>query len=759
MRRVVLTSLVSIVFVAVVVGGYLITRRGSLAPDAATYEAFTRTFFSGLASLQVGLLDNAKRDFGRATELVPEEPAGWANLGLAQIRLGELDLAVPAIERAVALAPESSEAELLFGQLEVARGRLEEGIAHFRRAVDLDPRSLRPRAALAQEVERAGAPTADADAQRLFEELLELRPDNLAVLLERTRLAVKRDDVQLLQDSLGRLAKYEGTWPAVAVEQYRALQAAARARSSPDAARAVAFLRNVLVRVPAFREGLTEIRVPSELIADPFDRFLKLPAPSAAPSPADTALAYSREAPGDRPTASAALVAFVPNGGQTDVPVVFAADGREMRQLGPSGATWLFPGGTSAVPPTGSGLLALDWNRDFKMDVVMAGRGGLRLLAQGDAGTFVDSTPAAEQGVPPLFRADVFGVWTADIEMDGDLDLIVGVNEAPPLALRNNGDGTWRSVQPFTGLLGVRAFAWGDLDQDGDPDAAVLDRQGHLGVFENRQGGEFRPIVRIPDSRRSIALAVGDANGDGTLDVVTVDETGLIRRASMNRERGWQHQQIAVWPDVPRDADPGTYRVFLADLDNNGALDLVVSGSGSSRIWLATDRRAFQPLQATPEGEVFGVLDFNGDGQLDLLGLANGQPTRWLGRGAKGYHWHLIRPRAQQVAGDQRINTFGLGGDIEIRSGLLTQRQTMTGAPVHFGLGTRTTIDVTRIVWPNGVLQADFEQRVGEPVVAEQRLKGSCPWVFAYDGTGMRFVTDFLWRRSASASMRRTPPG
>ena len=35
---------------------------------------------------------------------------------------------------------------------------------------------------------------------------------------------------------------------------------------------------------------------------------------------------------------------------------------------------------------------------------------------------------------------------------------------------------------------------------------------------------------------------------------------------------------------------------------------------------------------------------------------------------------------------------------------------------------------------------------VDETVVAEQRLKGSCPWVFAYNGTEMAFVTDFLWR-------------
>ena len=65
---------------------------------------------------------------------------------------------------------------------------------------------------------------------------------------------------------------------------------------------------------------------------------------------------------------------------------------------------------------------------------------------------------------------------------------------------------------------------------------------------------------------------------------------------------------------------------------------------------------------------------------------------------------------------------------------------------MHFGLGTRTAIDVARIVWPNGVAQAEFGVGVDDAIVAEQRLKGSCPWVFAWDGTRMSFVTDFLWR-------------
>ena len=141
-----------------------------------------------------------------------------------------------------------------------------------------------------------------------------------------------------------------------------------------------------------------------------------------------------------------------------------------------------------------------------------------------------------------------------------------------------------------------------------------------------------------------------------------------------------------------------------------------------------------------------GAQDLTGDGTLDLFGFAGGQATRWVGKGSRGYHWKAIRVQAQQNAGDQRINSFGLGGEIEVRSGLLWQKQPIGGPVLHFGLGEARAIDVARVVWPNGIPQAEFEPALDSPLVAEQRLKGSCPWVFAHDGREVRFVTDFLWR-------------
>ncbi|MEO8256413.1 MAG: FG-GAP-like repeat-containing protein [Acidobacteriota bacterium] len=745
-RRVVAAVVAAIVCAGVGLGVFVWIRRSGLpSPGSPAYEETVRSFYRGLASLQVGLLDDAKREFTRTTELVPREPAAWADLGLTHLRLGDFDPALQAIERAASLASSNSDIVLLRGQLESSRGRLERAIADFRRAVELNPENLRARFALAQEVERAAGPDADAEAQQLIEELLTRRPDNLPVLVERTRLAVKRADARALQDSVTRLAQSVDTWPAVAAEQFRDLERAGTASNFTAAAPAIARLRNVLVRVPSFREGFAEVRTSAELIGEPFAAFLRLTPPSPAPSPPDRALSFARESIGTAaPAQPAALTAFSPNG--SDSPAVFAIDATGVRRLDAPGP----PFSASGLAPSGAlaaDVAPIDWNRDYRMDLAIAGRGGIRLLVQSSDGTFTDATAAASGSAP--LNADCFGVWAVDLEMDGDLDLVAGLIDGAPVVLRNNGDTTWRILRPFAGVVGLRAFASADLDGDGDADAALLDAAGRVHVFENRQAGQFSEMPAPDGLGSALALTLGDINADGVLDLVTLGADGLLRRTSARApagQRPWQQTQIAAWTDRPQGGAPGAYRVFLADLDNNGALDVVASGAALVRVWLGDAAGAFQALTAVPDADVTGVLDLNGDGLLDLIGLAGGNPVRLVARSAAGYHWQVVWLRAQPTAGDQRINSFGIGGDIEIRSGLLTQKQAISGLPVHFGLGTRSGVDVTRIVWPNGVMQADFDRRADQPIVAEQRLKGSCPWIFADDGTGLRFVTDFLWR-------------
>src|SRR5262249_17658406 len=122
---------------------------------------------------------------------------------------------------------------------------------------------------------------------------------------------------------------------------------------------------------------------------------------------------------------------------------------------------------------SGSSVVALDWNRDYKMDFAVAGKRGVQLLVQDASGAMVDA-PSQASAAGGAITTECFGVWAADIEMDGDLDLVVGVAGEAPVVLRNNGNGTWQQMRPFAGVTGARAFAWGDLDGDGDPDAVFV---------------------------------------------------------------------------------------------------------------------------------------------------------------------------------------------------------------------------------------------------------------------------------------------
>ena len=150
------------------------------------------------------------------------------------------------------------------------------------------------------------------------------------------------------------------------------------------------------------------------------------------------------------------------------------------------------------------------------------------------------------------------------------------------------------------------------------------------------------------------------------------------------------------------------------------------------------------------------AADLDGDGRLDLVGIdRDGKAVIARNRGTKTYHYQVVRPKSATVLGDQRINSFGIGGEVEVRSGLHVQR-TLIGSPiVHIGLGEATSTEVVRIFWPNGIIQSEFGLTADATVAATQRLKGSCPWLFAWNGREMAFVTDLIWRSPLGSAHQR----
>ena len=324
------------------------------------------------------------------------------------------------------------------------------------------------------------------------------------------------------------------------------------------------------------------------------------------------------------------------------------------------------PADRSKVPPSPEGVLQIDFNYDFKTDLVLAGAGGVRLFRQDSPSAFTDVT--AQTKLPKsVLNARYTGAWAVDIEADGDLDIVLGSDDGAPVVLRNNGDGTFVDIHPFAGVSGLRQFAWADLDGDGNPDAAIIDAAGRLHVFINERQGQFRERS-LPANLATIkAIAVADANNDGALDLLAVQADGAVVRISdKNEGQGWDVAEIAR---VPNAADYLRGRGAPARRRSGQQRRESISicprsrrrprkAAGGALIWLGNEKGEFTLLDhPTGPALVFDAADLNGDGKLDLLGLsADGQAVQAVNHGSKNYHWQVVRPRAAQAFGDQRIN-------------------------------------------------------------------------------------------------------
>ncbi|MCA9055538.1 MAG: VCBS repeat-containing protein, partial [Planctomycetaceae bacterium] len=195
---------------------------------------------------------------------------------------------------------------------------------------------------------------------------------------------------------------------------------------------------------------------------------------------------------------------------------------------------------------------------------------------------------------------------------------------------------------------------------------------------------------------------------------------------------------------------------LIADLNNSGRLDLASWSADSFRVASAVDKR----LTSLPGEEISGpfagnqdrvaTCDFDGDGDLDLLGVGGGQTVLLVNDAAAKGSWLEIGLLAQQVKGTQsavsgRVNHYGLGSLVEIRTGAQYQSRVVRGARTHFGLGDTQQPNAVRIVWTNGIPDNVIAPAPRQYLCERQALKGSCPYLYAWNGERFGFVTDLLW--------------
>jgi tetratricopeptide (TPR) repeat protein len=792
-RRLLTLLLVVVAVVGVGAGLYFLIRGKSRNDDlpprgSAIYKKYVRAFQVGLVALEAGL-SPAEGKLREATELIPGEPAGWANLALLHLRRGkqnELEEAKKYLDKAAEWAKKSGttdrgEIDALYGVLYLRdRGQYRLAIKHFETALTKDPRNAVFAMQLANAIDldkplktKPGYQANRQEYRKAMEKVLEIYPKNLPALVNKAEAEIDIGEMDGLRATLDKLQGLSAGWPNEARTALDNLRSAVE-KSDKRISDKVRLLRDKLSPSPAYQQDGRLLALDSAVkqLGNPVWCFLRLEPLRSTPAPPDMELTFSvKPRPGgpqrshwnvvrlrwqlqesSRDKVFGALIdVFAPSlPASVMESSVVLANASEVQQVGGGDQKIAFPGKTG-MPPSAAGVLAVDFNHDYRQDLVLTGAGGIRFWSRKPGnGVLVDVTDKTKLPAA-ILDGDYYGAWAADIDRDGDLDLIVARRDGPVVVLRNNGDGTFKEMDTFASVKGARAFAWADLGNDGASDAAFLDADGGLHVFANLRHGQFE---RWPDSDnlgKFLALTAADINDDGVLDLVALRQDGMLVRISEPEHEPGQRKPLQVTALIRWEGDtkvePGAATLFAADLDNNGALDLIVAGPHEAHVYLADDKGQFNPLGKAIPIRVTLVHDVDGDGRLDLLGVsAEGEYVAAMNQGKKAYHHNAIYPVASpKGAGDSRVNTHTIGSEVELLSGMVVQKRLVDAPVVHFGLGEENEPSVARIVWTNGEAQWEIDLPSDKLIVMGQRLGGSCPFLFTYDGKEMQFVGDFMW--------------
>ena len=193
-------------------------------------------------------------------------------------------------------------------------------------------------------------------------------------------------------------------------------------------------------------------------------------------------------------------------------------------------------------------------------------------------------------------------------------------------------------------------------------------------------------------------------------------------------------------------------------MDNDGYLDLLVAGNPARKdkyrsglLLLHNDGQGkyTDTSNSLPSEleiiEQVKTADMDSDGDLDII-IINDQGNVRIMRNDGGNLNNYLKVRLAGLrTGSSKNNYFGFGSKVEVKSGGLYQMRHVDKAVSHFGLGNRAGADVVRVLWSNGVPQNRFTPQNNQTIVETQILKGSCPYLYAWNGNEYAFVTDVLW--------------
>lgn len=722
----------------------------------------------GLVHLERDELPEAEREFRKLITLAPEAALGYANLAIIHLRLGQYQPAEAEIRQALARDSTDPELILLLAKLYELTGRAEAARDTLERALQAHPANARILYGLADLTPSASG-AGMRQRQAYLERLVGLLPGNLALRVQLAAAFLELGDGEGALQQLEDLRQLRPEPPREAKPALERAVGLLRAARMAEARVPFGTLRRFLEVTPAYQASLQTVQGPrgnlagtAVLSVSSREALLqRLGRDSATLRNAIRFVDVTADAGlggAATPAAKGSALAIGDYDGDGADDLFLATPQGSLLQNGVGGFRERSAAAGGTLPHHAVAAAFGDYDNDGFLDlyaVDAAGQG--RLFQNSGRGEFREVI-----GEAGLAAAAVRKALFADLDHDGDLDLLLATG-AGSRVYRNNLDGNFREVTSESGLGVVgplRDAVFGDLDGDGRSDLVLTGDDSNRVLLRNAGAWRFEDVtVARGLAVRGVSgvVAAGDYDNDGFPDLFVAGTTGaepaLYRNSAAGRFAADRRSSATLRTLRSLAARAATF----LDYDNDGFLDLAVVGEppsddvrgvfllhndGSGRF---EDRSNILPADLR-SGQALAAWDLGRDGDLDLLLTGTASGSRLVRNDGGNLNLYLKVELRGLRTGSGKNNAFGIGAKLELRAGELYQTRTVTERVTHFGLGRHLKADVLRIEWPNGVPQTIYLPGTDQDVLEEQVLKGSCPFVYAWDGKGFRFVTDVMWR-------------
>jgi len=315
-------------------------------------------------------------------------------------------------------------------------------------------------------------------------------------------------------------------------------------------------------------------------------------------------------------------------------------------------------------------------------------------------GTFTDVT--ASSGIASSLGKGL-GVVVADFDDDGRPDVYVANDTTMNFLFHNLGAMKFEDISLLSGAgvnaagraFGGMGVSAGDLDGDGRLDVVVANFEAEPNSFYRNLGSMVFEDVSASSgfgpphfNFSGFGLNLLDAANAGRLDVFIAN--GHVLEAPKTQGVTYAERPFLMWND----------------------------GKGNFH-----ERGCGEPFRRQLVGRGSAVADYDNDGDLDIVVSNSGGPLQLLRNDGKHGNWigFVLRGHKSNRQGIGARVTLETESGRQVREVKAGDSYLSSSDPrVHFGLGPETAIPRVRIRWPSGIVQEVRDARPGRYQTVEE---------------------------------------